>query len=289
MNPNRLSPGNVWKTALFVWLAALAVIGGSRLNWWHATHHQIRLVFACIGALSYGLSALLCRRIAGEHRDSPGMRRAWMALAASACLSLLRHSGLAVISIGPTDGPDSLSAYITTQSFMALSLVFLTAGLFLMWRTFSALELGFPVQPIDIALFVSIVVLAPPIMLSTSFTNPLPYDAMVPVFRYAGAILLSASAVMGILLHRIAVQMRGGELAKALRMLVIFTLGRLLISMLSAIPALRANAVVSILSQVIMQGIPFLFTLAAAYRWQITETARTAVAEREPDIGALAI
>jgi len=284
---NRLSPGNIWKSAAFVWLAAFVVIGGSRLNWWHATHHQIRLVFALIDALAYGVAAILCLRIADEHRDSPKMRQAWMMLTVSAFFSAIRHAALAAISIRTADGPDSLAGHITAQGFMVLSLVFLTAGLFYIWRAFSALQLGFSLHPIDIVMFVSIVVLVPPIIISSSFSLPSSYNILVPAFRYAGAILLPVSAVMGILLYRIAVQMRGGELARSLRMLVIFAVGRLLMSMLNALPALRANPTVSTLDQVIMQGIPFLFTLAAAYRWQITQNARIAMAERE--IGVLAM
>jgi hypothetical protein len=210
------------------------------------------------------------------------MRMAWLLLSASAAFSVLRHLALAVLSVDAGEVPDSLAGYVFTQTLMVCSLLCLLAALFYIQRTFSVLELGFSMHIGDTVLFALILILIPPIMLSNSFLQPRPYDPLiVPAFRYAAAILLPATVAMSVYLHRLASQMKGGEMAKVLRCLGVFTGLRLLLMMFSAVSVLRSNPYVYALNQAVLQGVPFLFMLAAAYRWQITVRARNLAQERE--------
>lgn len=288
MKASHLTPALIWRCAILVWLAALITTGGAQLNWWHVPANGIRLVFSLFAALAYVAGLILSWNIAGEHRDSPRMRTAWLLLGASAFFSVLRHLALAAVSFDMRSGPDSLASYLVTQSMMVLSLVFLAVGLFFIWRTFSLLDLGFSPHKIDVGLFVLIVLLIPPILLSDSFARPQPDHSVVPVFRYAGAILLPVSTGMAVQLHRVALRMKGGAMAKALQILAVFTGGRLLLMMLNSVPGFRADPLMSNLIQAAWQGLPFLFPLAAAYRWQITVRARSAVAEMERMADAIA-
>ena len=78
-------------------------------------------------------------------------------------------------------------------------------------------------------LFVAIVVAAPPIMLSRSFRLPASYHILAPTIRHAWTVLLPVATALWIYLHGMAMQMRSGELAKSLRLLVAFTGTRLLL------------------------------------------------------------
>lgn len=268
-------------------LTALLAMGGSRAGWWHIGSDMFRLVFSTFAALGYVVAFILCRKVAADHRDAGRMQQAWQLLAASAAFSVVRHLVMAAVSTRLNNGLDTLAEFLVAQSFDMLSLISLTAGLFLMWRTFAALDLGFSTHPIDVALFVLLVVLVPPIMLSHSYLPPSTYHSLVPATRYAVAVLLPVSTAVGIQLHRIALRMQGGAIARVLMTLAIFTGLRLLMMVVSSLPALRANAVTWTLDQAISQGIPLLFTMAAAYRWGIAEDARDAVAERQRELAPI--
>ncbi len=277
---NRLSPTAIWTSAAAVTLAALTLMTGSETGWWHFGPSAARLVFSSLDAVAYAAGLVLCLRIAADHGESSLMRRAWLFLAASAALSLLRHLALAALSLPLSDQPDSLAGYLLTQSFSLLSMICLAAGLFLIGRTFARLDLRFAPHYTDWLLFLLLLTVVPPILLSRGFTPPVPNHPLVAAFQMAGALLLPLTTAMGIQLHRVAACMGGGAMARALRTLAIFTGLRLLMMLLNSVELFRSTHSVFILSQSIMQGAPFLFTLAAAYRWRIAEQARSAVAAR---------
>jgi len=237
--------------------------------------------FSLLAVAAYTVSALLCDRIAGEHQATPAMRLAWLLLSWSCWASVIRHAIFAARGMNVDPWARGIPGYITTQTPMTISLLLLLAGLLAMWRAMASLGLGFHARKLDLALFILIVVAIPPILLSEGVQRPVSDNLLVLVFRYAGAILLPAVTAVGVLLHRIVVEMRGGQLAKALRCLILFSGIRLLALMIAVNPPLKSVPGLQAVSLIALAAVPFVFTLAAAYRWQITLSARQELEEQE--------
>jgi hypothetical protein len=93
----------------------------------------------------------------------------------------------------------------------------------------------------------------------------------------AGAILLPACAAIAIFLYRTALQMRGGDTARFLQCLICYPAMRLVAMLISVDSHLNQIAVLTWLAYAIFHTAPLVFTLALAYRWQITAKATVAM------------
>ena len=234
-----------------------------------------------IHVASYCAGVYLAWKIADEHRNSPPVRLAWILIAGSSAASVFRHTAFLLHGFHYLDWLSPASYYLLTQIPMALAVLLFLAGLITMWSAFSVLGLGFHARRMDIGLLMSIVMLTPLVLLSRGIQNPTNLIGPAVILRYAGPLLLPACAGIAVLLHRIAYQMRGGDMARALRCLILYPVIRLVSALLALNPSLRSVDILFYTQYSMMQAVPIIFTLGLAYRWRITVRASKAFEQQE--------
>jgi hypothetical protein len=276
----RIAPAWVWAAVTANFVCALAQRGGVVLGFWRQAHNP-NLEFSAIIVFSYVVSLLLCLRIAREHEGSPAMHLAWMLFAGSCGLSVIRHCVICVQASGLYPDFRGESIYLPTQLPMAVALVLLFVGLLSMWSAISALGLGFHPKRIDVASVTLMLLMLPPILLRDPERVPKFVSGWLAILGLAGAILLPACAGIAVFLRRAALQMRGGQMARFLQCLICYPAMRLLAMLISVDSHLNAIPALMVFGYAIFHTAPLVFTLALAYRWQITAKAEAAMrAER---------
>ncbi len=265
-----------------VFSLALVQRTGVVLGYWQQQYNP-NTPFALFLAFSYAISLALCLKIAGDHKGSPAMQFAWLLFAGSAAMSILRHLFQAAVASLWFPSFDRQASYIPIQLPMAIALVLLFAGLLSMWTAFSALRLGFHARRSDLVLVTAMLLMLPPILVGNTDRIPAFVSGWVMILPFAGAILLPACGGMAVLIRRIQIQMGGGDMARVLQFLIWYPGVRLIAMLASVNPYLRGIAPLSIVVYALYQTAPLLFTLALAYRWQITVKASAAIASEKAE------
>jgi hypothetical protein len=272
----RLTPEWIWIAVLATFSGALVQRGGVILGFWGQAHDP-NLAFSLIIVFSYVASLILCLRIAREHENSAAMHFAWVLFAGSCALSIVRHSIYCVMATGLYPNFKGESSYLSTQIPMAIALVLFFVGLLCMWNAFSALGLGFHSTRVDFALVTLMLLMLPPILFRDPESVPKFVTGWLTIFPFAGAILLPACAGIALFLRRTAMQMRGGETARFLLCLICYPTMRLFAMLVTVDPHLNAISPLAVFRYAVFHTAPVVFTLAVAYRWQITAKATAAM------------
>jgi hypothetical protein len=174
------------------------------------------------------------------------------------------------------------ASYLPTQVPMAIALVLLFVGLLCMWNAFSALGLGFHAKRVDLAIVTLMLLMLPPILFRDPEGVPKFVTGWLTILPFAGAVLLPACAGIALFLRRTAMQMRGGETARFLLCLICYPAMRLFAMLVTIDPHVNAIQPLSVFRYAVFHTAPLVFTLALAYRWQITAKAVAAMqAERD--------
>ena len=272
----RITPRAVWFLLTAVFCAAVAQRSGVFLGYWKQTYNP-NTPFALMMVAAYVIALAFCVQIARDHRNSPAMHFAWMLFAASSAMSIVRHVTQALVASMLIPGFGREASYIPIQLPMALALVLLFAGLLWMWSACAAVGLSFHARRIDIVGVTLMLLMLPPVLIRNVERMPAFVSGWMVMLPFAGAILLPACGAIAVLLHRTAVQMRGGETARALLFLIWYPGLRLAAMLATVEPFLRAMPVVSVLTYAVYQTAPLVFTLGLAYRWQIAVKASVAL------------
>lgn len=240
----------------------------------NATRAFLQHVNQPLFIISYSFALYYWLKIAADHPRASTMRMAWLLLAWSSAISIVRHG---------FEWSGYLSGFNTTmQTTLAslrqiptvLALVFLTAGLIAMWSSFSAIGLGVRFRRTDL-IWVAVIVALVPLTLSVR-ENLADARSAYPLIRHlqsASPILLAAPALVGIVLHRIRQEMGGGQLATSLLLMVAFLVLRLFVLLLENLPIREEFPWLLILTQAGSWAAPWLFALAAVKRWNLTISA----------------
>ncbi len=273
---NRITPRLVWILLSLSFVSALVGLSATAMGYWPSVARPSPS-FDAIAAAAYLLSLVLCLRIAGEHKNSPRMAGAWLLFAASCGFSVIRHvvHGLVHARL-ITSLSDPAASYVPIQLPMAIALVLLFCGLVSMWSAFSRVGLGFHPHRIDMAIFTLVLLMLPPVLLQgQKIPEFAPRGSFI--LPFLGAAFLPACTGIAVLLHRIALEMRGGDLARALRCLILYPALRMLAMMISVSPRLNSIVPLWVSGMAIFEVAPLILTLAVAYRWQITVKAAAAM------------
>ena len=273
---SRITPRAVWFVLVASFCTALVQRGGVLLGYWTQAYNP-NTPFALMMAAAYVVALAFCVQIARDHVKSPAMRFAWMLFAGSSAMSIVRHLTQALVASMLIPGFGREASYIPIQLPMALALVLLFAGLLSMWSAFKAVGLGFHPRRIDILVVTLMLLILPPILIRNAERLPAFVSGWMVLLPFAGAILLPACGAIAVLLHRMAVEMRGGETARALLFLIWYPGLRLAAMMATVEPFLTAVPVVSVLTYAVYQTAPLVFTLGLAYRWRIAVKASAAL------------
>ncbi|HLX46384.1 MAG TPA: hypothetical protein VKR43_23215 [Bryobacteraceae bacterium] len=256
--------------------AAVAALLGAVTFFWpglEVLNHSLKVVAYSV-ALGYWM------KIAGDHPQRSTMRVAWLLLAWSSGISIARHAFELAIHFG--NWPLSISSF--RQIPTVLALVMLTGGLFAIWFGFAAIGLGSRFRTSD-AIWIAAVVAFVPYLFSlreNMVDAKSPY-VLIRQLQSLSPVLLAAPALIALLLHRIEQDMRGGQLANSLRLVVAYLVLRLVAMLIMISPGLMNLALPRMIAGAAGWGAIWLFTLAAAYRWRLTLSARELIRRYQAD------
>jgi hypothetical protein len=232
--------------------------------------------------IAYSFSLYLWLKIAADHPAGSTMRMAWLLMAWSSAISIIRHGfeGTAFLAGWTETVPTTLLSL--RQIPIVLSLVFLAAGLIAMWSSFAAIGLGLRFRRTDWLWFALILAFVPVIF--SARENLLDSHSSYAVIRHlqaASPVLLAVPALIAVVLHRIRQEMGGGQLATSLRLMVAFLVLRLVALSFLGSPFHEHFPAIGALSQACGWAAPWLFPLAAVQRWKVTVSASALVARYE--------
>ncbi len=244
------------------------------------------------GVIAYGIAMVLCFQIAAEYRHSYWLRLAWLCLAIKSALAVVRYTlddpMLNLIRPGYYESP--LSG-LARELPMAIAVSFLVAGMLAMARGFLQMGLGFKLERRDwvaivgvIAVLIAVIYFRHDLSAARWKSMPLALQAQITT-----QILYALAAAISILLYRVSLQMGGGQLAAALRCLIVYIALRALLVFVSMVllPGLFRIDRENFVTMFVYQGTPWLFTLAAVYRYQLASNAtRQAAVWRARDLSA---
>jgi hypothetical protein len=278
MIATRITPKIVWFGLALNLCAYLA----AHMPWWagltprlSVTESAIKTGFLC---LAYGLALSLNLEIAAEYRQTRWLRLAWVALAGNAGVSIVRmvvESSLFNL-IWPGYTRDPLWGLLQHLAIVPAN-AFLLFGLLAMWWAYHQVGLGFSLEKRDYAAIAGILLLLVSLMVfREGLSQALSPYALSRWLQLIGLALLSLSAAASLATHRMAMQMGGGKLAIALRLLTLYTLLRGVLVLVQAgqnislIDGQQASGAYSVFMNLCWQAVPWVAALAAAYRAEMT-------------------
>ncbi len=265
----------------FLWLgcAVSAVLGGvarlladqrpaDTITIWMGQANQPLFLIA------YSFALYLWLKIAADHPAGSTMRMAWVLMAWSSAISIIRHGfeGTAFLAGWTETMPTTLLSL--RQIPIVLALVFLAAGLIAMWSSFAAIGLGLRFRGTDWLWFGLILAFVPVIFSAReNLLDAHSSYAVIRDFQAASPVLLAVPALVAVVLHRIRQEMGGGQLATSLRLMVAFLVLRLVALSFLGSAFHEHFPVIGALSQAGGWAAPWLFPLAAVQRWKVTISA----------------
>jgi hypothetical protein len=229
------------------------------------------------GLIAYGIAMVLCLQIAAEYRHSHWLCIAWFCLAIKSAVAVIRYAlddpMINLIRPGYYESPWS---GLARELPMAIALSFLVAGMLTMAYGFLRMGLGFRLERSDWAAIVGAVAVLIAVIyfrheLSAARWNmPLVLQAQI-----ANQVLWVVAAALSLLLYRLSLQMGGGRLAAGMRILFVYIVLRSSLVFVSMVllPGLFRIDRENFVTMFLYQATPWLFTLAAVYRFQLTSNA----------------
>jgi hypothetical protein len=186
------------------------------------------IVMTTAGVVAFGIALVLSLEVAAEYRQSRWARLAWLMLAASAALSLLKRSIGSPLFDLITEGyrTSPLRGLLDNLLVVPANLCLL-AGLLAMWWSFHRIGLGFKVEKRDYAAMTGVAALFLTLMLfrESLSQGQSPY-LLSRIAQPVGLGLLSLISAFGLVLYRYAIQMGDGRLAAVMRWLMVYVLLR---------------------------------------------------------------
>ncbi|MFN7947462.1 MAG: hypothetical protein U0Z53_19085 [Blastocatellia bacterium] len=269
LKPRLIITGLVLHLAL--WLVVSLPVSFRLLPELYPVSLGVRVFASCV---AFALALLLNVEIAREHRSAPWLRVAWLALAANAGISIFRmifESPLLTL-IWPEYTTELRGLWqhlaIVPANFSLL------VGVVAMCLAYHRVGLGFEIERRDYVLMAAIAALLIALMVFRGGLS----EAQSPylssrLLQQLGLLLLALVSAVSVVLHRMTMQMGGGKLALALRVLTLYALLRSLLVLLGALRPEFSPVVESIRSHLLTlawQAVLWLPALAAAYRAQLT-------------------
>ena len=217
--------------------------------------------------LAYAIALVYWLKISADHPPGSIMRTAWLLLAWSSAVSIVRHGFQSIVYF--THWPLTITSFSGIPIVLALFL--LIGGLLAIWFGFAAIGLGVRFKFSDLIWIAAMAAFAfVPYLFSWRAHSS--YALIRPIISLS-PLLLAVPALLGLLLHRIEQDMAGGQLATSLRLIVAFLVLRLIALTVNA-PALAPFTTSQLTVAASSWTSIWFFTLAAAYRWRLTLSIR---------------
>jgi len=224
--------------------------------------------------LANAIALYFCRRISRDHQKGSRMRLAWLLMAASCAMALVRHGfEWTTFLMGWHQTARLVSVVSLRQIPTVLAMVLLTAGLIAMWSSLAAIGLGTGFRPRDLVL---------PLVILALMAAVLPYRgelsdhrSVYPLMRYlqwSSPVVLAVPALISLGLQRISQEMGRSQFADFLRYLAWSLLLRLASLLATFTPVLKSVSVLAVAGTAAFWAAPWLFVLAVEQRWRITKS-----------------
>lgn len=266
--------------ALWLLLEVLGQVSGSN-------HWVVKASIRIVGAVTaYAVAAWLNFGIASEYRNAFWLRVAWIALALNAMIFFFRP--FVESPLAPHISPDEITRPLLGLWLHLLIIpanICFLIGVLSMWRAYHKVDLGFRIELRDYVAMTGVLL----VFLSLYFFRANLTEAQSPyltsrILQPVGLVLLASCTAVSLVLHRLAVQMGGGQLAWALRWLTIYVLLRGVLVLLNAakpeISLLGGAGLVRILAEAGWQLIPWIAAFAAVSRAELTVRAARELEQR---------
>ncbi len=241
--------------------------GSARADAASTAYEPIYLVASAM-ALYFG------KRISSDHHAGSTMRLAWLLVAASCCVAIVRHAFEWVTFLMGWHRTARLITVVSLRQIpTVLAMMLLTAGLIVMWSSFAAIGLGMRFQRRELVL---------PLVIMALLAAVLPYRGELsddrsayPLMRYlqwSSPVVLALPALIGLVLQHISREMGRSQFADFLRYLVLSLLSRLASLLITFAPPLKGVPLLAIAGTAAFWAAPWLFVLALVHRWRMTES-----------------
>jgi hypothetical protein len=283
----RLTPKNLLAAVVAQAAVLLALLLSAEFHWRTFTQPSSGNFRNMTSIAAFAVAFALNLEIAREYRKTPLLHLAWLALAANAGISVIRmiFEGF-WIGVFWSGYHKSMRGLLQHVAIVPANLCLLV-GVIAMCVAYHRVGLGFEITRRDCY---AMALIAAVLIASLTFREGLTEtNSLYPAGRWlqrTGLIQLAVISAVSVLLHRMAIQMGGGQLAKVLMLITFYTLGRSSNVFLSAIrPTLptQAQFFVRVVVESAWLVIVWLPALAAAYRMQMTAAARRSIQQLERD------
>ena len=273
----RLTPTIIWRWLIPQLVLMVMIYLAITFNWWPQYSKWAPFYRNTASIIAFIVALALHLEIAKEYRRTPLLHFAWLALAANAGISVIR-----MILEGPwltliwSEYDRSLHGLLQHQAIIPANLALLT-GVIAMCLAYHRVGLGFEVTRRDyVFMAISAVILIALLVFREGLTEAeSPYLAGRYLQQF-GLFVLALIAAVCVLLHRMAIQMGGGQLANVLRLITFYAFSRSIIVLFTAVrPVFPAGTkpFLSCLTEMSWLLVVWLPALAAAYRLQMTVNA----------------
>ncbi|MGJ5818070.1 hypothetical protein [Paludibaculum fermentans] len=266
-----------------LWLvAALAALISSAVQFEQSSHKVPNghgpgvLLTHALQVAAYALASILSRKILDDYPRGSRMRRAWLLMCAASTAALIRYTfEWLTYALGWIDRYHYTLVSLR-QVPVVISLVLLTGGLSAMLWSFQDIGMRVRFRGVDYLFALAILAFVPGIFaLRDRLSDAHSQFAIIRFLQSLSPFLLALPTLLGIALHRISQQMGDGQMAFSLRCLVGFLALRLPALFVSLLPDYGTPSVILLgVRAGVFAGATWLFVLAVAYRWQLTQSAR---------------
>ncbi|MGH9838141.1 MAG: hypothetical protein ACREEM_05095 [Blastocatellia bacterium] len=239
------------------------------------------------GVLAYSLALKLNLEIAAEYRNVRWLRLAWLMLAVNAGLSIFRP--LVTRALNPFAQELQL---VPLQGLLNHLLIVpantaLLIGVLAMWWAYHEAGLGIRIKARDYALMAGFLGLMLTILaLREGLTEARSTYPFASYLQLIGLGVISIATALSIVLHRLAQQVGGSQLAVSLRWLVAYLWLRNLLVLAATLPLFLkpedvvARRLLGHFTSFLWPVVPWLVALAAAYRAELTTSAARELQQR---------
>jgi hypothetical protein len=224
-------------------------------------------------AAAQAIAVYFCLKVRRDQGPGSAMRAAWLLVAVSSSFAVLRQifEFVSVAAGWNRSTPEIMNLRMIP---ITLELTLLAAGLAIMLRSFVSLGLGVRLRWTDVLWLVVVIAMVPPVLsMRGNLSAAQSIQTVLRDLQTLSPALMAAAALFGILLHRVAQDMEGGDLAGSLRLIVAYLMCRMLGMVVRSWPDVYNNFAVSLVLLGIARGGTWLFTLSVARRWRMTQKA----------------
>jgi hypothetical protein len=222
--------------------------------------------------IAYVIALVSCRRVASGYPQGSLVRLGWLAMSGNCILSIFRHVALNPALehwLGPRD-----RVYLLSQAFQLPALLLVLFGMVSIWWGVYRLDLGFRLGWLDCAGIISVAALVTWIF-RDSLSHANSVHGVTTIFQAVSLGLLIGIGGVGLLLHRLSMQMGGGRLAVVMRCFAVYGLTR---TMLTLSQGNRESY--SLLWWMFFFAVPWIFALGASYSSWLTDTVKRSIRQQ---------